>query len=632
MAAQTWKGNSTGSTAQPQDVTTIALAAALSSAGIGGSGQNFITNGNAEVGATTGWATYNDGTAKPVDGTGGTVTNLTLGVTATNPIMGTESFQVVKAAANIQGEGISYDFTIDENSLARIQQVSFPICIVSGAMAQGDWTLWIYDKTNGVMIQPVAYQFPSAVVGANPLIYTVSATFQTNINSTSYRLIMHCATTSASALTWNFDNVNVGPQSLSYGSPDSDWVAYTPATQGFGTITNSSFFWRRVGDSCQIRGLFTSGTVSAVMAQIGLPGLTIDSTKLSSSSPAAIGVAYEGVTANQCISALGLGGTTYIGFGGDGTNYLSQGNANAIFNSSANISFEATVPILGWSSAVRVSQPDATRTVAFRAHLASNQTGIGTSSTQVQIATVDEDTHGQYGITAYSYVIPVAGYYNFSYLLLVTSVTAAAGYIAYITKNGTQIGGTSEYVASSSGNYISGLSESLSFSCNAADVITIYSNSTAGTFTILSGAYFCGHRIAGPERIAASEKVLADYNNTSTPTIGTSQATISSGWTKVTDTHGAFSNGVFTAPRAGLLRIEASLFFTNIQVGNLFLIQAGSSSRTIAFQDATSTSLSGAKTISVQAGDTITVQCQAGSTSTTLISAAGYNNISFTME
>ena len=186
------------------------------------------------------------------------------------------------------------------------------------------------------------------------------------------------------------------------------------------------------------------------------------------------------------------------------------------------------------------------------------------------------------------------------------------------------IGGTSEYVASSSGNYISGLSESLSFSCNAGDVITIYSNTTGGTFTILSGAYFCGHRIAGPERIAASEKVIVDYNNASGQSLNTSFATIT-GWTKFTDSHGAFVNGVFTFPRAGAARVEIMALLASSTALQIQLVQAGSVSRTIASSDSSGTgSTVFAKTLYGQAGDTLTFQGATGSGSASFTSSGAY--------
>ena len=587
---------------------------------------NWITNGTAETG-TTGWATYNDGSVTvPTDGSGGTVTNLSLSQTSSNPLSGTASFQVVKSASNIQGEGISYDFTIDNANLARIQQISMQLQVLSGSISSGDLTLWIYDKTNGLMIQPTSYLFPSAVVGSSPLIYNIAATFQTNITSISYRLIFHFASTSSAALTFIYDSVMVGPQLISYGSSDSDLIGYTPICVGLGTIVSNNSGWQRVGDSCEIEGVLTTGTCTATIAQFGLPaGLTIDPNKITAISK--VGECSQVGTTNV-IPVTATGGNTYLTFGVASTSWGTPANGSSVFANGAAISFKAKVPILGWSSAVRMSQPDATRTVAFRAHLASNQTGIGTSSTQVQIATVDEDTHGQYGLTAYSYTVPVSGYYDFSYALQTSANSINNVLTSYLAKNGTQIGGivtSQEYAVTIQDS----VSEALSFNCNAGDVISVYAYGSTGTFTVNSSSYFCGHRIAGPERIAASEKVVAEYYNNSGAATATSLTTVSSGWTKGTDTHGAFANGVFTAPRSGPVRIE-QMFSTNTYYNNNQIVQSGSQSRTVLAYGVVGGSTVLSKTLYAQAGDTFTVQLQTSTAS--VLGSSNTCQVSFTME
>lgn len=60
------------------------------------------------------------------------------------------------------------------------------------------------------------------------------------------------------------------------------WEAYTPTFEGLGTVSSVSALWRRIGDTIEITGNMTAGTVTAVAVTISLPsGLTLDSTKLS---------------------------------------------------------------------------------------------------------------------------------------------------------------------------------------------------------------------------------------------------------------------------------------------------------------------------------------------------------------
>jgi hypothetical protein len=98
--------------AAPASTTQISIGGTVEG-GTGGSGRiNYIENPDAEV-DTSGWTTYADAAGEsPVDGTGGSPTT-TFTRTTTDPLIGTGSFLLSKDAANRQGEGFSYDFTIE---------------------------------------------------------------------------------------------------------------------------------------------------------------------------------------------------------------------------------------------------------------------------------------------------------------------------------------------------------------------------------------------------------------------------------------------------------------------------------------------------------------------------------------
>ena len=102
--------------------------------------------------------------------------------------------------------------------------MSFDYAVASGTYATSDLTVYLYDVTNSQVIQPSGYQIQAASTGLG---MQQKATFQTPSNSTSYRLILHVASPSASAYTVKFDNFNVGPQVISQGTPVTDWQAYT---------------------------------------------------------------------------------------------------------------------------------------------------------------------------------------------------------------------------------------------------------------------------------------------------------------------------------------------------------------------------------------------------------------------
>jgi hypothetical protein len=191
---------------------------AVGTGGGGGSGLgiNYITNANAEVDASD-WSTFADAAGtSPVDGTGGAPSS-TLTASASSPLNGTQSFIFSKGAANRQGEGVSTPFTIDAADKGQVLSISFNYQVSSGSMAAGDASdirVWIYDITNAALIQPVLHTLPGN--GSSPHKYLGS--FQAAPDSVSYRLILHVATTSATAYDLKFDNVVVGPSAITESS------------------------------------------------------------------------------------------------------------------------------------------------------------------------------------------------------------------------------------------------------------------------------------------------------------------------------------------------------------------------------------------------------------------------------
>lgn len=192
-------------------------------------GINYISaNPGAETN-TTGWATYSN-TAQnvPVNATGGSATGLTFSRSTSTPLVGNGQFSMVQTnSTNIQGKGVSYDFTIDPGYKASVLGVSFnynasstfipsdgftaPLndSTTSTNTGNSDVEVFIYDITNTALI-PVT---PAVIKANGSSNFTFAGTFQTASNSTSYRLALHVAKNSANATGWTFlyDNVFVGP-------------------------------------------------------------------------------------------------------------------------------------------------------------------------------------------------------------------------------------------------------------------------------------------------------------------------------------------------------------------------------------------------------------------------------------
>lgn len=216
-----------------------------------GSGEiNYIDNPDAEAN-TTGWATYADAAgATPVDGTGGSP-NVTWTRQSSVILRGNQTFKLTKDAANRQGEGVSYDFSIKEQDISKKLKIQFDFKTnEDAAYASGDLTVYIYDVTNAQLITPVDTDI---IDGQN--------IFQTSFNSTtstSYRLIFHVATTNASAWDAYIDNVIVGPGMTSQGAAIGPIETYTLSnsniTNDAGLTITGQMSTQRVGDNLLVFG------------------------------------------------------------------------------------------------------------------------------------------------------------------------------------------------------------------------------------------------------------------------------------------------------------------------------------------------------------------------------------------
>ena len=215
---------------------------------------------------------YNDSAATPVDGTGGTTTGMTYASVTSGTLRGAVSYKLSKDAANRQGCGVAYSLTIDNVDKSSTQSVQFDIS-TSANFASGDAYLYIYDITNSVML-PVISVLPTGI----------QPQFSRAVNlttGTSYRILLHVASTSALAYDITVDAMTVDsivrPQVAGIG----DWkVSSVTYSGGFGTVTNNVCEERREGDSIVFRGSLTSTSPAATIASVTIP-YTIDTTKLS---------------------------------------------------------------------------------------------------------------------------------------------------------------------------------------------------------------------------------------------------------------------------------------------------------------------------------------------------------------
>lgn len=607
----------------------------------GDAGINYITNANAEQ-DVTGWSAYADAAGVvPVDGTGGSPT-VTITRSTSSPLRGVGSFLITKDASDRQGEGISIPFVIDSADQAKALIIGFDYNVASGTFVSGDSSdirVFIYDVTNSVLIQPAPITIQGNSSGTSKFI----GTFQTASNSTSYRLILHCATTSASDYTLKLDNIQVGPIPVSYTSPMSDWTSYTP-TGTWSSNTTYTGKWRRVGDSMEVQvNLLLAGAPTAAELSINLPsGYTIDTAKLSAGTAGVnntpLGlitildsgtavpygrVQYTSTTAVKCMAEVSSG--TYI----TPTPVDASTPMTWAINDELGCFFR--VPIAGWSSSAAVSQTDSSEGRVVSLGVTGNPASA-TSGNPIIFPTTSWDTHAGYNATTGRYTCPASGYYRVHGFI--GADVPAISMIVYVNAASVITVGVTmpTYLVTPFSGTVK---------CNAGDIIDLRPN---GTIDADGSSSMFIERLPGNQSIMASESVNARYKTAAAQSItnGGTEAIVDFG-TKDFDSHGAVTVGAswkFTAPMPGVYRVSAAyLYDTEAWVaGNLYTLSIyknGSIFTTVsrAGVEASTTDYrgtNGATSIKLAAGDYIDIRISNNRTAgnTSLIASADYNSVS----
>ena len=545
--------------------------------GIGG---HFEKNAN-------GWSGYDDAAATPADGTGGGTVTTTCTRSTSSPLSGTGSFLYTPAAL---GEGCSYDITIDSKDKGKVLRLSLEYAVVSGTYTDDDTQIWIYDKTNLSIIQPAPYKLKNHSLASE----SFAVEFQTATSSSSYRILIHQATSGTAVL--KFDNLQIGQQAKLYGSPITDWVSYTGSLTYAGTtatnITSQSYKQSRNGDKLTVTGYVSfNGAANANGAfRIPLPsGMTIDTAKLPFNY-VIVGHASAYLNTNKYYNGhvrVDNNNTSYVVIhrwdDSGATDADWAGNTTAGSNvpggvaltASDGMSFTFTVPISGWSSSVVMSSDSPNTPVAFHASRnGSDQTGFNPNSSFVKVlinsvsGTFDRSNAG-YDTTNSKFVAQTPGDYYFSANVGILSTNILADrYLISIYKNGVEAMRGQDMIAVAGKNLT--LTVSGVLGAIAGDYFEVYiygaGNNSASTLTISGGAAvssFSGTRIASPAQIAASETVAALY--TGAPPTGTLNSTPNTATfgTKVKDSHGSYSSGSYTISTSGQFDIGASVDITH---------------------------------------------------------------------
>jgi hypothetical protein len=546
-------------------------------------GINYASSNPDAEADTAGWTTYTNTAANvPVNGIGEASTALTLSRTTTDPLRDTASFLMTQAdGSNAQGQGVSFDFTIDPADQAKPLSITFdynasdtfvasdgstiPLNDGSTTVTAGnsDLSVHIYDVTNDVLIPITPNQFSGN--GLNN--YSFKGTFQTSADSLDYRLILHGtrSSTSTPGYRFKFDNVYIGPQSVSYGSPITDEKEYAPTITGTssnptkGTIVRDRAYWRRSGDSIEIRYEFmqsTAGAAGSGFYSFSLPpGLKFDINKLVAKSGNAETTLGTGTVYNanalmaQCIIQAVDANTWTLAYG-TGANRI--GSAAYSLNT-ANTSYAATfrAPIQGWSSSLEMSSDADTRLISLV--VTGDPLPVTTSAWKTVIyGKILTDTSGSYDITTGKYKIPISGMYIIGLIYSANTVNCTF----YCYKNNIYL----SYIASV--GYKGGNSILAYFT--AGDIVDIRVD-MATSFYADNRMWI--HRLSGGSAISASETAAARYSTSSGQSIPQASGTIINFDNKEYDTHGAATIGTnwkYTAPISGTYNINALVSYDNV--------------------------------------------------------------------
>lgn len=541
--------------------------------------ENVIANGVAAVDAA-GYSAYADAAgAKPVDGTGGSPT-LSIGVNSTDPLDGSQQFIITKDAANRQGEGIGYPFTIKHAQKYKINRISFDYAGSAAFAYKGgnfsspsDISVWIYDVTNGVLIEPSQ----SYLDGSGELISEFQAS-----GSTDYRVILHVSTTNASAWTFLFTNLKVGRRQVARGPAMSDWISFTGSGSWVSNTTYDARY-RRDGDTMEVfYRVATSGAPTSSILSLNLPsGFSVDTSKITQ-------------TANpgQCLGSyniLDFGTQYYVGsvaYNNTTSVLLQYNNGTQVsqttpmtWASGDILTAQFRVPILGWSSNMIVSSDFGSRVIGSKA--AGTPTGGTNGTSSLVWPTLHFDYTSSYNTSNGAFTAPETGLYVFMASVGWTASPTAGQFLTlYAYKNGVSLGSPYGTIHRAAAGQTGNDAQTMGLvQMNAGDVLTFRVDTNLGTFAFNSqGSWINVAKWQSPQTLLGGELIEFEGVNTA----GTSLGSLTDlPFTSVIDSHGAWNGTEFTVPRSGKYRIESKFQTSGVSLSTtqraLILVQKNGS-------------------------------------------------------
>ena len=564
--------------------------------------KNYLANGGFESGPV-GFKTYkNAAQATPVTGLGGTPAT-TMTTTTLTPIADKTSALYTHTAANLQGEGVALPFTLEPRAKAKMLTISGAYQIVSGTYSGGSSTtdsdveVYVYDVDAAQLIQPAVYKLDGGVIGQ---IYSINATFQSNLASSNYRLILHNATTTTSAFQLKLDDLSVGSQSKTFGTtrgPVGSIISsasgttptgYLPANGALVSRTQYSALFLAIGTTYgagdgsttfalpNLSGVFARGSGSQTIG-----GITYSGTLGATSGDAMQGHVHAiGRTLNQITGSYyqninsGSLNISYqdstgvpISDGTNGTPRTGSETRPANVSVAYYICFDAGTTSAADSGEGRVVAASGYYTGS--AFTPPNNTGVNTT---FPFNATSVDTLAAFNPSTSTYVIPVSGVYDVDFMLTYNSTATAGNVQVIIAQNGVSLANSISTPDSSNSNYRANQVRKTIYA-KAGDSITfiyVFASITGGIVQNQPGTcYFNIKRLSANSQILAGESVNATYSTTSGQSIANTGTTIV--WnSKTFDSHSGMNTatGVYTVQVPGKYLITANAAQTFATAGN----------------------------------------------------------------
>lgn len=392
--------------------------------GSGGGGVLYI-NEDFETGVSNLVAYADAAGTSPVDGTGGSPT-LAVAAETGSPLIGTTSAKITKDAANRQGEGAAIvSDTVDSAYSDKVHTVEF-LWKTDANYADGDMSLWVVHPTTGTV--EALYFRDSLGVYTNELPASSSSTLRvvselTPIDST-YRIVLHVASTSATGYVVYVDNIQCGPQKLIPGTIVTEWQAEGAVTINgtvsnptkSSTVTADTMYWRRVGDSMEIQYFYRQPNATGAAAGSGLyywnipNGLSIDTNKIdvtNSGSINTVGSAtcYAGTGSDNQTGSVNIrDATSLVIVAGDDTSgdQVVGSGFLPVTGGAVYYSFRATVPISGWDAGAVLSRTQVDVATPIAAGRRSSSQSLTADTTNMTFDSSEVDSNNAFDGTTFT--------------------------------------------------------------------------------------------------------------------------------------------------------------------------------------------------------------------------------------